>query len=483
MDVRAERGEAARQLHRIEGARVAAPRAGRADREPAQELAELLRGFVRGHAHEQVDAAPRAELEERLAQRRHRLRVVRAVQQHERLVAHDLEPPGPLDTGQPTLHEPVGDARAGQRLHGAGRQRRVERLMAADERQLQRLIDPAQAGEDELQAVEGVLRNRGRQVASGGPERHAPLLAGRTQHRSHAVLLGSCERHLAGLEDLRLLPSDARRVSAQDVSVIHVDRPEDGDRLVDHVDRIQPPPHPDFQHGDLHLPPGEMDEGGGGQRFKVRGRRLGRLAPARLQGRAELRDGRRERLLADPIVSRRSLGGLAPLRSSDPPGRPDPDALAQILQVGGGVEPCAQPALPQHGVHHGGDRALPVGAGDHHRAEPALRIPQPLAEPPHARQLHLAHGLWQMEALVIHERIQIADRLFVRHHRCLMGCRSSAPPTAAGACATAPGCAAGPPRPTGRPAPRRAAAARTARRPPARSPGRSSRPRPPRAGR
>ena len=200
-------------------------------------------------------------------------------------------------------------------------------------------------------------------VLAGDAERRAPAPRRLLDHRQHRVALRRNRRRHAALEDRGLLVGDLLDGVAEEFQMIHRDRRDRaGDRLVDHVGRVEPAAETDFEQRDVGGRAREQQERRRGLDLE-HGDRLvavGALAFAQHAG---------ERFVADELAAAR---------------RADAKALVEAHEMRRGVDVNALARRLQHGAHEGDGRALAVGAGDmDDRRHLPLRMVELVEQAPH----------------------------------------------------------------------------------------------------
>src|SRR5712691_8040383 len=221
-------------------------------------------------------------------------------------------------------------------MRGGGSQERVARLENSEEGHAHVLELEARPLEIEPQAIEPAPAHPRVKIPSLEEERHPGLGRAPDDHRLGAGLLSS--RHGgSAADDGRLLRGDGLDGVAQVGLVIEVDAAHDLDGRAAHRGRVEPPPQADLEHRHLDSFTGEVIKGECGQRLE--------------HGRVEAGHQGAERFHA---VGEIGFGDRAV----------DANALADIDEVGRGVEPDSAPRGLEDGRQHGAHRALAIGAAD-----------------------------------------------------------------------------------------------------------------------
>src|ERR1019366_1544260 len=212
--------------------------------------------------------------------------------------------------------------------------------------------------------------------AQPGAHRASPL----GDHRT-CRLRGGGDGPVAGLDDPRLLGGDRLHVVAQPFAVVKGDVGDDAPPEVGDVGAVQPPPHPDLADQGLRPVTGGRQESHRGEHLE-----LGGMLPWRSVA------GGAEHLLGEGTKA--ALGERLSVQD-------DPLPPAHQMRLGEKRRSASRRAC--HRFDQGGDRALPISAGDEHPGEPELRVAQPIEEPPRplqaghdpepAGQLQTSHGV------------------------------------------------------------------------------------------
>ena len=306
-----------------------------------------------------MDLLARIELPQAPGHRLHALGVVAPVQDQVRGAAGQLHPPGPYRPGQALVKGLPGDVPAPppQGLHhldgGGG---------------VAHLIVPHHGDAVFLSLVAEHLPLPGQGLhleglRPGEGQLHPPLPAHRLHHLLGLPALAVEDGPAARLDDAGLLPGDKGDGVPQLLRVLQAqigdDRHLGGG---DHVGGVQTPPQAHLQYHDVTGPLLEPHHGHGGHQLELGGR-VGHV-PGGLQ-----------HPLGDPP---QVLVG-----DGDPV---DLEPLAELPQVGGGVQAGAVSRPAQHAGHHGGGGALAVGAGDVDEFQPQMGVAQPAQQLPGALQ-------------------------------------------------------------------------------------------------
>ena len=285
-------------------------------------------------------------------QRRHARRVVRHVEDPRgAALPNDLHPPRPAHLREPGLdrlpRRPHVVREHGEQLR---RQRRVPRLVRADERNPHLARSPALGVQLEARAVQRHPQVGDHPLRIHLHQRRAHLRRAAPQHVPRPGRRLADDGGDAGLEDAGLFPGDLFQRLAQVLRVVarHV-RHRRRQRVQD-VGAVQPPAQPHLHDGEVHPRLREAEEG-------ERRRRLeeGRAQPLHLRPQPRLR-------LLQPV-------------DADGPAI-DADALRERDQVRRRVHPDREPRMrrAQGGFAEGGDGALAVGAAHVQRTKAPVRI-------------------------------------------------------------------------------------------------------------
>ena len=200
-------------------------------------------------------------------------------------------------------------------------------------------------------------------VLARDPDRclDAPRLAFDRQQR--LARLSSHDRRHAGLENTRLLHCDLPQSIAEVLGVIERHRRDHaGERTVDHVGRIQPPTHPDFEEQHIGRVAREQQEPGRGRDLEHGDGRTRVGALAFVERAAEL------------FVRSEASFALAAKAK----------AFVEAHEMRRGIDVYAQTSSFQNCAHESDGRALAVGTGDMNRGRQLLLgMPERAENAPH----------------------------------------------------------------------------------------------------
>lgn len=240
------------------------------------------------------------------------------------------------------------------------------------------------------------------------PKRAADRRRPGAERVEHFVLLRDRHARHARLHDPGLFARDLCERVAQDLRVLELDRRDRRNLGRDHVGRVQAPAQPNLDHANVDRLVREIAEAHRGGQFKERGR-----AEFPLQSRRGLGDA----VQVHAEVRRRHLA------------RADAETLAQVDQVGAGVEPHRVAAPREGGGCHLAGAPLALRARDVDQLQPLMRVAQRLEQGGHpVEREHRRVNLVGLEALDVVARRQVVAGLLVglesvgqRHDRDRLG--------------------------------------------------------------
>ena len=210
------------------------------------------------------------------------------------------------------------------------------------------------------------------------------------------------DRRSRPLEDSGFLGGDRTQGAAQLPDVVEGDAGDDREHGVNHVRRVESPPHADLEHDGPNLPAGKMQEPHG-RRDLEEG-----WSPMVKQVRIVQLE-----LLDDDADLVHQLGQLARRGRS----AVDAEALLQAVQMRRTVQSGTKPGGRERGRHHRGRRAFAFGPRNVNHSQSEVRITQAPQEPSHSTQPQLGRNPGHSHPFVIQAAVQKVEAIlvFVEH--------------------------------------------------------------------
>ena len=274
---------------------------------------------------------------------------------------------------------------ADERLDGGDRERGVEALVPAVQRQVLVVVGAGEPAHRDQLPADGEPLLGERELLALERDRRAAWPRRRRAARASAA--GSCRADTTAAPSL-MIPAftvgDLGDRLAEPVGVVDVDRREHRDVAVGGVGRVPRAAHADLEHEHVDRRIGEGDEGEHGQQLEERQRRV----------------VRRHELGVDEVDERRDLVPRVGDRGIGDRLAVDHDALGEPLQVRAREQAGAQAVRAQQALDDAARRRLAVRAGDVDDAVGALRVVEQLEHAARALDARLHPAL----ALALQQR-------------------------------------------------------------------------------